>query len=379
LTYHGKNAAMHLESGWATSMIDQPSHSVQWLSPDRQAEWDAFVDSHPLGLVYHLSAWKRMLEEAFPHISGRFLTLRDNSTGKIAAGLPVYRVKSWLLGNRVVSIPFASFCNPLVSNDSQLEMLLPEVVDEYHRNGNDRLEIRMMPSTGQASHPPLSRMARYKHNFLPLITDPEELFAGLAKTSICQKVNKARKAGVVIEGVDDEKGLRICHSILVQLRHRISLPAIPFAFFAAMRRHLWPEHMKVFLAMQAGKPVACHLVLTYKNLWTSEYSASTHNALHGVNQLIYWDSIQRAVAAGARSFSFGRTSTTNVGLLSYKRRWNTVEEDVTEHVLTRHGAAEDVAAEILGPRAKKYLSALLRKSPVTLNRMIGWYCYQHMG
>jgi hypothetical protein len=189
LTYHDENAAMHLDAGWATSMIDQPSHSVQWLSPDRQAEWDEFVGSHPLGLVYHLSAWKNMLEEAFPHIIGRFLILRENSSGKIAAGLPVYRVKSWLLGKRLVSIPFASFCNPLVSNDSQLEMLLPEVVKECHRNGNDRLEIRMTDPTGHASHPPLSRLARYKHNFLPLTNDAEEMFSGLAKTSICQKVS----------------------------------------------------------------------------------------------------------------------------------------------------------------------------------------------
>ena len=363
-------------------MIAQPPFTVQWLSPDREAEWDAFVCRHELGLVYDLSAWRRTLEEAFPHISGRFLTLRDNRSGQIVAGLPVYRVRSWLLGNRIVSVPFASFCNPLVSSESQLDLLLPEVVAEYQRNRSDRLEIRMTESTGQLSHPPLSRIARYKHHFLPLEKDPAELFASLAKTSICQKVAKARKAGVVIEEVGDEKSLKVCHAILVKLRHRLSLPAIPYVFFEAMRRHLWPERLKIFVALQKGKPVACHLVLMYKDLWTSEYSASTSDALHGVNQLLYWETIRRAIDGGAKFFSFGRTSVTNAGLLAYKRRWNTSEEDLTEYVLLRGGVTNRAAggiAEVIGPRAKGLFRMLLRKSPLTLNRIIGGYCYRHMG
>jgi hypothetical protein len=363
-------------------MIARPPFTVQWLSPDRQAEWDAFVGRHRLGLVYDLSAWKRTLEDAFPHISGRFLALRESESGKIVAGLPVYRVSSWLLGNRIVSVPFASFCNPLVSSDSQLNLLLPEVVEEYQRNRSDRLEIRMTEATRQLSHPPLSRVAHYKHHVLSLEKDPAELFASLAKTSICQKVVKARKAGVVIEEVGDEKSLKVCHAMLVKLRHRLCLPAIPYAFFEAMKRHLWPEHLKVFIARHGGKPVACHLVLTYKDLWTSEYSASTRDALHGVNQLLYWETLRRAIAGGAKAFSFGRTSVTNLGLLSYKRRWHTSEEDLTEYVLLRAGAAGRAPgglAESMGPRAKELFKVLLRNSPVTLNRIIGSYCYRHMG
>lgn len=362
-------------------MSERSPTTVEWLSPGCDAEWDTFVRSHELGLVYDLSAWKKMLEEAFPHIRGRFLILRENASGKIVAGLPVYRVRSWLLGNRIVSVPFASFCNPLISSESQLDLLLPEIMEEYQRNKSDRLEIRMTEATRELIHPSLSRVARYKHHFLPLDRDPHELFASFAKTSVCQKVVKARKAGVVIQEVDDERSLRVCHEILVKLRHRICLPAIPYTFFAAMRRHLAPELLKIFVAVQEGKPVACHLVLTYKDMWTSEYSASTDHALSGVNQLLYWETIRRAIAAKARVFSFGRTSATNLGLLSYKRRWHTTEEDVTENVLLRAGDADHMpsAAELLGPRAMELLKTLLRKSPLAVNRIIGGYCYRHMG
>ena len=38
---------------------------IQWLSSEEEAQWDAFVMRHPLGVVYQLSAWKHVLEDAF--------------------------------------------------------------------------------------------------------------------------------------------------------------------------------------------------------------------------------------------------------------------------------------------------------------------------
>ena len=72
--------------------------------------------SIPYGLVYHLSAWKNVLHTAFPHIRGGFLALRDRESGRIQAGMPVYTVKSWLLGRHVSSLPFSSFCDPLITS-----------------------------------------------------------------------------------------------------------------------------------------------------------------------------------------------------------------------------------------------------------------------
>ena len=86
--------------------------TIHWLSPDERGEWDAFVTRHPLGLVYHLSAWQRVLESAFRHIRGRFLVLRDGG-GQIQAGLPVYRKKLAIKGqNRQ-----RAFCNHVRSAD----------------------------------------------------------------------------------------------------------------------------------------------------------------------------------------------------------------------------------------------------------------------
>lgn len=110
-------------------------NTIQWLSPDEQGEWDAFVSAHPLGLVYHLSAWQRVLESAFGHIRGRVLVLRD-ADGQIRAGLPIYQVKSWLLKNRTVSVPFATMCDPLVSTREEFDLLWPAIEEAAGRNNS---------------------------------------------------------------------------------------------------------------------------------------------------------------------------------------------------------------------------------------------------
>src|ERR1043165_8425904 len=91
-----------------------------------------------------LSAWKFVLEDTLPHIRGKFLVLSDAATGEIQAGLPVYAVKSWLLGNRTVSVPFASFCDPLISRPEDLSILLEEIHDFARRSRSRRIEIRSL-------------------------------------------------------------------------------------------------------------------------------------------------------------------------------------------------------------------------------------------
>ena len=356
--------------------------TVHWLSAHQEAEWDDFVTSHPLGLVYHLSAWRRVLEDAFPHIRGQFLVSRNGADGRIHAGLPIYTVASWLLGNRVSSVPFASFCDPLISSAEDFRQLLPELEGLHQRTKSRRLEVRVNKLVDQLSQSPLLRSSGYKHHYLSLEKSNEELLSSFAKSSIRQKMTKASKEGVTVEEREDEGGMDICHSILEETRSRLALPVLPYQFFQAMRRWLWPKHLKVFVGMQQGKPVAFHLILKFKDLWISEYSGDSSQAMSGVNQLVYWETMKRAKQQGATCFSFGRTSATNEGLLAYKRRWSPVEEDLAEFSLAAPGQDKEAESK---PRARedsaayKLVRLVLAKAPKPVYRMIGDYCYRHLG
>lgn len=356
--------------------------SLQWLPPEADNRWDAFVSAHPLGLVYHLSAWKRVLEDTFPHIRGKFLVVYDTETNQIQAGLPVYTVKSWLLGNRIVSIPFASFCDPLISMPEQFRLLLGQIRDFAIRSRSRKIEIRSVRTTEQCSAPILGDSIQFKHHYLNLDRSIDVLYASFAKSPIRQMVDRALRAGVMVEERFDEESLRICHSVLVDTRRRRSLPPIPFRLFESMRHRLGRDHLKIFLARHRGRSVAGLVALVFKDLWISEHSGNSDFAIKGVNQLLYWETIRRAHASGAKQFSLGRTAATNNGLLEYKRRWGTVEEDLTyfNGVLTPTGMVADNPLRFAGgswtsPVAKW----LIGKAPMPVYHWVGRFCYRHLG
>lgn len=357
--------------------------AADWLTPADEADWDDFANRHPLGLVYHLSAWRKTLEDAFPHIKGRYLVVRDQESGRIIAGLPVYTVRSWLLGNRMVGVPFASFSDPLVSSTEEFRELLPQIRSAFSRRNGRSLSVRTRQLTGEFAADWGTPEAAYKHHYLPLDGQPDEIFARFNKTSVRQKVNKAVKSGISIVEADGPEAMRVCHAILADTRMRAALPPIPLTFYLALEKFMSPRYLRIFLALQEGKPVACHLVLAHKDLWISEYSGNTRDAIHGVNQLLYWETIKRALEAGAAAFSFGRTSATNQGLLTYKRRWATVEEDAGDFLIVAGIAAGASSERQVKNRDEgapyRALRFVLASAPRPVCELIGNFCYKHLG
>jgi hypothetical protein len=356
--------------------------STQWLSQDQEAEWDAFVLHHPLGCVYHTNAWKNVIEQAFPHIRGRFLVLREGGTARIQAGVPLYRVNSWLLGSRLVSVPFATVCDPLVTTLNEWDLLAPELERERARTRSNKLEIRAVASAGPFP-PSFGRKSLFKHHTLPLDMDFSALCARFNRQSVLQKAKKARSAGVTVEERSDKMGMAVSHSLLAETRRRLSLPPMPYRFFEAMQSNLRPGHLKIFLAYQNAKPIACHLVLIFKDQWISEYSGNADGVISGVNQLLYLETIRQACAEGARKFSFGRTSIRNEGLLSYKRRWGTIEQELTNFTLRRDDGNEtqsrDDITHLEDSLVYKLCQQVVAKAPLPVCKLIGDFCYRHLG
>lgn len=357
-------------------------YSAKWLSQDQEPDWDTFVSNHASGAVYHTSAWKKVIERAFPHIRGRFLVSRDGQLGQIQGGLPVYRVSSWLLGSRLVSVPFATVCDPLVASPEEWAVLAPQLEAERFRTGSKKIEIRAVLSAGPLP-PSYASQSLFRHHALPLDANFDALCARFDKQSVRQKAEKARKSGVSVVERSDSEGMRLCYTLLAVTRRRLCLPPMPYRFFEAMQETLCPNHLRIFLAYQNAKPIACHLVLIFKDRWISEYSGNADGAISGVNQLLYLETIRRACANGAQSFSFGRTSVRNLGLLSYKRRWGTVEGKLTNYSLRQDSGDQvevgDAGSQLEDSLVYKLCKQVIAKAPMPVCRTIGNFCYRHLG
>ncbi len=353
------------------------SASTRWLTADDMPRWDAFVERHPLGLIYHSSRWKDALERAFSHIEGHVLAACD-SGGEITAGLPLYTVKSWLLGTRVVSIPFAALCDPLVSSAEQYTLMLPQVWDLHRRAAARAIELRAVRQPHLVARAGGTVSQHYKHHYLQLGPDPEALRPGFSKTAVRQMITKAERAGLRVERGTTDRDLQRFYDLYATTRRRLCLPPIPCEFFRALWNCLGTEQMLVLLAFQGEELLAGILVLKSQALASLEHTGESASARSsGASQLLYWKAIQEASRDGCRAFSFGRTAPTHQGLIEYKRRWGTIEEDLPVFALGQPASEQPSAREASSAyRLAKHIAGL---APMPLFQMMGRFCYSHWG
>ena len=161
--------------------------------PSLDEDWDCFVTRHPYGWVCHLSVWKEILQESFKHMKPCYLCLRQNPNGRIKAALPLYRVNSWITGNRLVSLPFATLCDPLVSSKDEFIMLFDAARKLKERAGCRYFEIRVFQTGRWVDNCHMSAYNNYKHHYLPLNKSPQELMKSFHRTTVRQRIGKAKK------------------------------------------------------------------------------------------------------------------------------------------------------------------------------------------
>jgi hypothetical protein len=348
------------------------------LSQDAFAEWDAFVEQHPHGTVYSCSAWKRVIEESFPHIRGYLIALRDGRSKSIRAGFPVYAVKSWLLGDRLVSIPFATYCDPLVERNEQFPLLLSEAAQLMATRKARGLECRPWQTVALISQAGLNPTNLYKHNYLLLDKPLEELKSRCSRTCVRQWLTKAEQRKVALRIGSTSRDLDAFFGLFMATRRRLGLPPIPRRVFEAIISRLPPATRQILIALAEDRPAAAVLVLKFKDTYSLEFAATAEELQKsGAGPWLYWQALQQACREGFHVFSFGRTSALNTGLLDHKRRWGTREDDLPVYALAGSGRPRRLVRErTLGYKSIRWVTA---NAPQPLYRWLGEFCYRHLG
>ncbi len=350
---------------------------VSWLNGDAMGRWNAFVGNHPLGSIYHLSGWKDSLESGFPHMKGHFLVLEDDSSGEILAGVPIYAVKSWLFGNKLVSVPFATACNPLISSSSHMDLLFPHLVELYDATSSHDIELRTMSRRDLIDRPDLKISTAYKHHYLELVQSADDLRRRFSKTAIQQMIVKAEKAGIKVERRHAYGDLEAFYRLLMGTRKRLGLPQIPFKFFDSLWAKFGVSNLVLLLASTERKRTVGGLMgLVFNKSFVFEYSADTLLSRHqGVGQLMCWTAIKLACESGYAMFSFGRTSSRNQGLLIHKRRWATKEEDLVVFRYSKSGFSLP-SVDRLG-LGHSLIRMMVKMAPAPIYRLMGDLYYDH--
>jgi hypothetical protein len=147
----------------------------------------------------------------------------------------------------------------------------------------------------------------------------------------------------------------------------LGTPTQPLALFRAIAEQ-FPEDSWFACAYLSGEPVAggCGFRFgdEFEMTWASSLSAHRRAA---PNMLLYWASMERAIADGAKRFNFGRC-TPGGGTHRFKMQWGGHEETLWWYGL---GATRDAA--IPSPRAGafRFGPQIWRRLPTSIATAFG--------
>jgi hypothetical protein len=231
-------------------------------------------------------------------------------------------------GERIISLPFSDYCDPLVRDLSDWN----EVIDPVLWLGVP-VTLRCLQNEVPARDRRFTRVGQALWHGVDLTPSEEMIWARLAG-SARQNVRKAHRNGVIVRDVTSVDGVRIFHEMHCRLRKRkYRLLAQSLDFFEKLYEVFAPgNNIIVLLAEVAGRPVAGILLLVWGDTLYYKFNASSENGL-GANDILAWEAVRLGRERRLLRLDFGRSDHSQPGLIRYKRKYASEEREI---VTLRH-------------------------------------------
>lgn len=298
--------------------------SVITVDPCSDARWQTLVHKYPSS-VFHSAEWMRVLTDTYGFDIQAHLVV--DADGAPQAGLPFCRISD-LRGERIVSLPFCDYLDPLVESAEQWNLLL------------DQLAAEGVPVIFRCLHNPvplangrLQEFKRARWHGIDLRPDLDTLWMSL-NGAARRAIKKAEQSHLQIVVAEDRSMMRAFFEMHLRVRkYKYQLVAQPYRFFENIWHHFMEaQRGMVLLALQEGEVVAGIVFLRWRDTLFYKFNASAlTNLSYRPNDLLVWMGIQQAKAQGLQRFDFGLSDWDQAGLLQYKRKF--ASEERTIHFL----------------------------------------------
>ena len=295
--------------------------SIHAINPLADSRWDDLIARHPKASVFHQRAWLEASSRTYGYEPVVFTSSAPGT--QIKDGLLFCHVKSWLTGNRIVSLPFSDHCEPICDSTSELNSLISGLQPVLHQQHWQYFELRPVSEDFsevcrlQGFQP----MGRYFLHVMDLGPDLDALFRSLDKDSVRRRVNRAERDRLIERCGTSEKLLKDFYGLFVITRSRHGLPPPPYAWFLNLT-HSHGNALEIRLAYKNDRAIAAILTLHFERTGYFKYGCSDPQfKKSGVTPWLLWNAIVAAKSRGAIRFDLGRTEEENKGLLAFKNHW----------------------------------------------------------
>lgn len=297
--------------------------------------------------------------------------------GNLRALLPLMYVRSWLTGNRLVSLPFSNVCGPCGNPDRFKDLISYAIL--LHGSLKARaLEIRTQSDFNNIEDSRFARLSYFVTSIVLLEEDPDVVWRRFKDRNVRTEVRQAIKKGVSIRmGGEKEEDIRTFYQLVVPTRLRHGVPPQPYKFFRNLWRRMYPDHMEIYLAYFKETPIGGLINLTFGDTTSTAYIGSNiAYRQYRVHQLLFWKSMENGCKRGFKRFDFLRTPKSSESQRYFKRRWNAYEVDLN---YLYYPQIRGTAATVEETTKYRLLTGVLRRVPNWVGVALGKVLYRHLG
>jgi hypothetical protein len=283
------------------------------IDPLRDQRWAQLIEQHPNASLFHTPEWLSALQCTYSYMPVAFT---DAGPGEpLRSALLFCRVRSWITGPRLVSLPFSDHCEPLVGNSDTLGRMLDALQSRLSSEGR---YVEMRPLTAVVRSDGFVPSAEYCIHTINLRADLAAVFAGFHRNHVQRSIRKAERLGVRVDTGRSSDLLDTFYSLHTMTRRRHRVPVQPRSWFQNVMNSIG-DRMVVYVAKHEGRAVAAIVTAAYKHTLVYKYGCSdvAYKRL-GAMSFLFWRAIQEAKEQGLEELDLGRTDLDNPGLLAFK-------------------------------------------------------------
>lgn len=316
---------------------------VLTIRPNIDAEWLELLEIYQ-GDLFHSPEWIDVLIATY-NFDIKANVLLDEQ-GKAIAGLP-YACLSDIRGQRISSLPFCDFMDPLIQTMPQWDSLVEDILAS-----NLPYKIRPLHQMIPLLDDKFKVVNHARWHGLALTSDIDDIWAGL-HNSVRTGVRKAQKNNVEIRFAETESDLRAFFDMHLGIRkNKYHLVAQPYSFF----QNIWEKFIvsgkgQLILAQHQNNIIAGMMFLRYRDNLYYKFSASVPERLSvNPNESIMWAGIQYAKETGCTYLDFGLTDWEQDGLNFFKRKFASDEKIISflQYIPDEKHESQDEMSRLVG-------------------------------
>lgn len=363
--------------------------------------------------LYQLSTWLQIINNAYGHQTYYLRATRegaqikiektsganDHAKGyggnsdrdKIAGGVSLTNLKSFVFGNDLISMPFLDWGGIWADEPDVEKSLLKEALSLAQRLKARSIQIRQttpllsLPEFDGIKPNPidagwLSAMGYAVHKrvdkarMLLDLPDSSETLMGRFKSKLRTQIRKPSKEGLVSK----IGGLELLDDFYKVFSINMRDLGSPVHSKRLLRCVLegFQESSNICMVYYKERPLACGIIIGFRDVLYNPWASSLRKyGRLSPNMLLYWTMLQYACDSGYKYFDFGRSSIEE-NTYKFKEQWGARPQVLHWYYINQNNMPREMNSE------KSKFSLAIRiwqKLPVSLTQILGPPIRKHIG